>query len=290
MSNPITRPVLRYHGGKFGIRGTLADRIIAEFPPHRVYVEAFGGGGSVLMRKPRSYAEVYNDRWDAVVNVFRVLRDPATAAELERRLRLTPFARAEFEQTAAAHIAEVTDPVDLARLTIMRSFMGFASGASNPFYATGFRSNSNRSGTTPAYDWQHYPDHIAGFVDRLQGVVIENRDALAIIPQHDSADTLFYVDPPYVHATRSDKARPQREYVFELTDEDHRALAATLRNVKGMVVLSGYDSELYTCLYDGWRQLSFGALAAGARARTEVLWFNAAAWERKGHAAGRLFA
>lgn len=85
--------MLRYHGGKW----RLAPWIIGFFPPHRVYVEAFGGAASVLMRKPRSYAEVYNDLYGDIVSLFRVLRDPSSAQELERRLRLTPFARDELE-------------------------------------------------------------------------------------------------------------------------------------------------------------------------------------------------
>jgi len=85
---------MRYHGGKW----KLAPWIIGHFPPHRIYVEPFGGGGSVLMRKPRSYGEVYNDAWGNVVNVFRVLRDHAD--EIERLLYLTPFSRDEFELTS----------------------------------------------------------------------------------------------------------------------------------------------------------------------------------------------
>src|SRR5579863_6792854 len=87
------RPVLRYHGGKW----KLAPWIIEHLPEHRVYVEPFGGGASVLMRKARSYAEVYNDKWDVVVNVFRVLRDAEKAIELKRLLELTPFSRTDFK-------------------------------------------------------------------------------------------------------------------------------------------------------------------------------------------------
>ena len=76
----MDRPVLRYHGGKF----LLAEWIISYFPRHRCYVECFGGAGSVLMQKQRSRSEVYNDKWDLVVNVFRVLRDEKNAQRLKK--------------------------------------------------------------------------------------------------------------------------------------------------------------------------------------------------------------
>ena len=86
--------VLNYHGSKY----SLAPWILRHLPPHRVYVEPFGGGASVLLRKRRSYAEVYNDLDGEIVNFFRVLRDPALRADLINACRLTPYARDEFDQ------------------------------------------------------------------------------------------------------------------------------------------------------------------------------------------------
>ena len=111
-------------------------------------------------------------------------------------------------------------------------------------------------------------------IARLRGVVIEQRDAAAVIRQHDSPGTLHYVDPPYPHGTRGTGGR-QRDYRHEMTDDDHRALAATLHAVEGRVVLSGYPCDLYDReLYADWHRVEKATLADGARKRTEVLWIN----------------
>ena len=263
MSAPF-RPALRWHGGKW----LLAPWIISHFPKHQVYVEPFGGAMSVLIRKPVSYAEIYNDLDKAVVNFFRVLRS-ARAQDLIEALRLTPFAREEFVEA----YAESDDPVEQARRLVIRSFMGFGSNGHNR--ATGFRANSNRSGTTPAHDWANYPDALAAIIGRLRGVTIENRDAIAVMQQHDSDRTLHYVDPPYVLGTR-DKGN---DYRFELSDADHRALADSLNKLTGMVVLSGYRCDLYDDLYRDWRRADRKAHADGARDRVESLWFKPGSYE-----------
>lgn len=262
----IARPILRYPGGKF----LLAPWIIEHFPPHRVYTEAFGGAASVLLQKTRSYAEVYNDLDGEVVNLFRVLQDEKQAEKLQIRLELTPFSREEFKLS----YEKSDDPVTQAQRTIIRSFMGFGSdgAAGRP---TGFRANSNRSGTTPAHDWMVWPETLWQYVERLSGVVIENRPAIELLQQHDSAETLHYVDPPYPLSTRHGKM-----YRHEMTDDDHELLAEVLHSLGGgMVVLSGYDSDLYARHFGGWKQVRRNSYADGARERVEVLWFNPAAWD-----------
>lgn len=268
-----TRPVLRYHGGKW----KLAPWLISHFPPHQTYVEPFGGAASVLMLKPRSHGEVYNDLDDEVVNVFRVLRDPAMGPELRRRLELTPFAREEFRDA----YGEPKDQLDRAHKMMIRAFMGFGSASMTRKHITGFRFNSNRSGTTPASDWAHFAPAVDALIARLRGVVIENKDYRAVIADHDGPETLIYADPPYVHATRSSLANKNGNrghyYRHDMTDDDHREMAAILRAVRGMVVISGYGCELYDReLFPDWIRHETKHMADGARARIEVVWLNPA--------------
>ncbi len=256
------RPLLRYHGGKW----KLAPWILRHIPSHRVYVEPFGGGGSVLLQKPRSYAEVYNDLDGEIVNLFKMARD--RGEELAQLLELTPFSRVEFVDSYQGH----ADPLEQARRTLVRSLMGFGSaGASGN--STGFRANSNRSGTTPARDWMNYPEHLRAIIQRLRGVVLENRDASEVMRAHDCEEAVHYVDPPYVHATRSLRTRAP-SYRHEMDNAEHEALAAVLAALRGRVILSGYRCELYDRLYAGWRRIDAAAHADGARVRTESLWLS----------------
>jgi DNA adenine methylase len=258
-----TRPALRWHGGKW----LLAPWILEHFPEHRVYVEPFGGAASVLIRKPRSYAEVYNDLDGDVVSFFRVLRSER-AGELIASLRLTPFAREEF----LTAYDKASDPVEEARRLVIRSFMGFGSDGFNRDRPTGFRANSSRSGTTPAHDWVNYPDSLREIVERLQGVCIESRPAIDVMKQHDAPTTLHYVDPPYMHDTRKSGHR----YRHEMDAEAHGELLGTLLRLEGIVVLSGYPHALYDAALSKWWRVERKALADGARPRTEVIWMNRA--------------
>lgn len=268
----VTRPALRYLGGKW----RLAPRLIAHFPPHRVYVEPFGGAASVLLQKPRAYAEIYNDLDGEVVNLFRVLRDADLAGELVKAVALTPFARAEFEGAYTPS----NNVVERARRLVVRSYMGHGNVAYRLDRTTGFRRNSNRSGTTPAHDWANLPPALGVVAERMAGVVIEARPALEIIEHFDSPQTLIYADPPYVHATRSQKRTrlaPSTGYAHEMLDAEHVALLTALRRAQGMVIVSGYATPLYDQLLAGWRRLELDTYADGARPRVEVLWVNPAA-------------
>ncbi len=159
MDKLLDRPALRYHGSKW----RLADWIIESFPPHECYVEPFGGGASVLLQKPRSWLEVFNDLDGAVVNFFRVLRERPD--ELIRAIELTPYAKEEWQQA----MGEAADGRKLA---------------------------------TPAAVAFTEIEHLYQVAGRLRGVQIEHDEALTIIQRYDGAGTLFYLDPPYPGSTR----------------------------------------------------------------------------------------
>lgn len=263
------RPALRYHGGKW----RLAPWIIEFFPPHRIYTEAFGGAASVLLQKPRTYAEVYNDLDGDIVNFFRVLRDPATRGQLIDACALTPYSRTEFDLAWDP----TDDVVERARRTAVRAAMSFGSAGSTKG-RSGFRIDTRRKHGVASHIWAAYPAGIGLVGERFQGVVIENRPAMSVLIQHDQADTLHFIDPPYLPSTR-DRHAVDRYYRHELTQMDHHELLGVVKRLQGMVVLCGYPSALYDAELGGWQRHETSSRASGNRGavlRTEAVWLNPA--------------
>lgn len=266
-----TRPVLQYHGGKFRI----APWILSHFPQHNVYVEPFGGAASVLLQKTRVAAEVYNDVEHGIVGLFRILREPYQAAELQRLMELTPFARDQLDWAHEPAISEM----DAAHKLLVRSFLGRGSDASTRQGKAGFKTLLSDERALSAQAFARWPDCIPMFTERLRGVVVENRPAIEIIEQFDTPGTLIYADPPYLHSTRSalrGNRSKKHGYKHEMTDADHRDLASVLHGARGMVVLSGYPSDLYQELYADWQQHTTSSVADLGTKRTEVVWLNPA--------------
>jgi len=260
-----SRPILRYHGGKW----MLAPWIIQHFPPHRIYVEPFGGGGSVLLNKEPSSVEVYNDLDQRITRFFRVLRDEGE--ELRRRLTLTPYSEVEFCEASEPD----ADEIEQARRDFVRWRLSLG-GRGGSFSFTLHRVRRGMADVVSGY-LSMIDEQLPLIIERLRRVEIVRRPAVDVIRVWDSPETLFYCDPPYVHETRHESSRDV--YGCEMSEDDHRELADVLQGCLAKVVLSGYPSPLYEELYNKWRKTHFDIAnhAAGGRSKarkTEVLWMN----------------
>ena len=270
MESKIKHPAIRYHGGKF----RLASWITSYFPAHRCYVEPFGGAASVLLRKQPSEAEVYNDLDGEIVNLFRVLRDAEQSRKLVEACALTPYSREEFN----CAYQPTDDVVERARRTVVRAAMGFGSAGATKG-CTGFRLDTKRNSATAQAIFARQPDNLAAVASRFAGVLVENRDAIQCMLDHDTENTLHFVDPPYVHDTRVNVAK-NSAYRHEMTNSEHLALLEEIKALQGMVIICGYVSDLYNDALSSWRRVTRTTSAngqAGSVPRTECLWINQAA-------------
>lgn len=257
----MKRPALDYYGGKW----KHANEIIKNFPAHKSFVEVFCGAASITLRKPRSKNEIINDIHNEVVNFFYVLRD--RNMELKTLLEKTPYSRTEYLLCRT----NSDDSLEQARRTVVKSWFGIGDSLDNK---TGFRVSLTQGGSTTA-PWLKYTDYLHLYAERLRGVIIENLDYREILRRYDRTDTLFYMDPPYVADQRSKK----HAYLHDWNDQDHNELLNNLKNIKGKVVLSGYDTNIYDAL--GYEKKYFVGNTQSAN-RIECLWIKETTKESEG--------
>lgn len=256
----VTRPAFRYYGGKW----KLAPWIISKFPRHQHYVEPCGGAASVLLQKPISPIETYNDLNGDVVNFFKVLRE--RPEELAHVIRWTPWARQEFEASREC----VGDELERARRFWVYQTMG-VDAAPGKGSSTGWRMESQSlKADCDRIDRDRTVGILFDAAKRIRSVQIESRPMNDVIMRLDGRGTMFYIDPPYVSGTRTHR---RDMYGVEWSDSDHSEFIEIVQNLEGFCVISGYASELYEPLERaGWHREDTKAVNNSGDTRTESLW------------------
>ncbi len=263
------RIVFGWYGGKF----SHLDELLPLLPECHHYCEPFAGSGSVLINREPSPIETYNDIDGEVVNFFRVLRDQHE--ELIRGIALTPFSREEYYGAIYCRTKEISD-VERARRFYIRARQtrtGLAQTASLGRWAN--CKDTSRAGMSGVVSrWLGGVDALDDIAQRLLRVQIENRPAIDVIRLYDSSKTLFYCDPPYLHATRGDA----KAYEFEMDENQHHEFAEAVNTCKGLVAVSGYDHPLMDDFFKpgSWFK-TFGpdkTIHSTKGIRREVLWTN----------------
>lgn len=258
------RPILSWFGGKY----YMVKKLLPLIPEHKHYVEVYGGAASLLVNKEPSPIETYNDLNNGLVALFRVIKDEQKVKEFIKNITLTLYSRQEFND--AKGWDKCADEFEKAQKFYIRYRMshggagcGFAT--TKNFVRNAMASQVSKYLTAIPLLWEMHK--------RFRTVTIENMPALKLIANYDSADTFFYLDPPYVKSTRVNKD----DYDYEMSDTDHADLVDTLLTIKGKALLSGYDNSIYKKLEDnGWKIKSWEQRKHLNKKilREEKVWFN----------------
>ncbi len=239
-------------------------------PSHIHYVEPFFGGGSVLLNKsPEGISEVVNDVHHELTNFWRVLQNEQKFEEFKRVVEAVPFSQVEWEDAHQKSDSPVREAVHFfirCRQSRAGKFDGFA---------TLSRNRTRRKMNEQASSWLTAIDGLAAVAARLKHVVILCDDAVNVIRSQDGKNTLFYLDPPYVHETRVTTA----DYEFEMSGEQHEELLAAIDRCTGHVLLSGYPNELYDRRLKNWNKfdIEIDNKASSAKRKPrkiERIWMN----------------
>ncbi len=256
-----------WYGGKISHLDFLLP-LIPQDATH--FCDVFGGSAAILLNVDPYPVETYNDLDSELVNFFETLRNQGP--KLIKAIGLTPFSREELARACTAE--QGLSKLERARRFYIRARQtrtGLAQTSSEGRWAhCVLTSRAGMSGAVSR--WLGSVEGLPEIAQRLQRVQIENAPAVETIQRYDTAETVFYVDPPYVHSARGDAAA----YGYEMTDQDHESLAKVLNQVRGRVVLSGYRTDLYDRLYRKWRRVDAAERNCNSvrKLRRESAWLN----------------
>ncbi len=256
-----------WYGGKFSHLDFLLP-MIPQDATH--FCDVFGGSAAVMLNVHPYQVETYNDLDSELVNFFETLRNQGP--RLIKAIGLTPFSREELVQACTSERG--LSKLERARRFYIRARQtrtGLAQTSSEGRWAhCVLTSRAGMSGAVSR--WLGSVEGLSEIVQRLQRVQIENAPAIEVIQRYDTPETVFYVDPPYVHSARGDASA----YGYEMTDADHEVLAEVLNRVRGRVVLSGYRTDLYDRLYRRWHRVDAEERNCPSvrKPRRESVWLN----------------
>ena len=276
----ISNAPVQYFGGK----GSMKAKLLPMIPYNQLYVEPFCGGSSIFFARHPSPVEVLNDLDKDLINLFRFLQDPDKFERLQHRLTYTLYSRAEF-----AHAIEIIKSEDASEEDrAWAFFVGKNQGFSGIYINEGNWGRGFSIVASPVSRWLMRLSMLPDWHKRLACAQIDCVDAIKCIRFWDTEDTVFYLDPPYIHDTR----KGNDEYNHEMANEQHKELIDTILHCKGAIVLSGYPHAIYNELdANGWNKTEFETTANSAAKtrisgiqgkgsalklvpRTEVVWRN----------------
>lgn len=215
------KPILRWPGGKT----RLLTSILPLIRPHKLYVEAFGGGLAVFLAKPPSPAEVVNDFNGGLVNLYR-----------HAQFHLEPLlSEIQFPLTSRADLAALIEQPGLTGLQraaryLLRNRLSFGGGGTS--YAVSKQGQPSR---------ENILANLRALSARLDKVSVENLSYERLFTNYDSPDTCWFLDPPY--------SVGKIDNYDAWTDDTMSTFAARVLDLAGDWIVTVNDSPLNRSLF-----------------------------------------
>lgn len=218
---------LVYYGGK----QRISDWICSMIPKHRIYCEPFFGGGAVFFTKAPSFLEVINDKNECLVNFYLQIQNHFE--ELAAKISTTLHSETMYLRAKKIYNGEIqVDDIEKAVATwLVFTQSRLASAQAGWRYDNG--TDGSHYGIVELHNRQNFCPWLQ---KRLSKVQISCRDAHQVIRNRDTAETFFYLDPPYPGTNQG--------HYGGYTFNDLENLLRCLQNIKGKFALSNYPSPL----------------------------------------------
>jgi DNA adenine methylase len=218
--SPYVRPVMIYRGNKY----RLLDWILPKLPKMPRYIEPFGGTAAVLLNRAPADFEIYNDFEPHWGDLIRLIQNDVEL--ITEYIDWCPYARAEYE---SAQRGSAYGKVARAAAWYLRHTVSY--GARGNW----FQQGAEAAPKVQSYrrDYEIWPT----LQKRLQGIGVFSVSYDQLFRDHDTEDTLWYCDPPYLGT--------QGFYQKDFGPSDHHQFLNKVQQLKGHVVVSHFAHPLY---------------------------------------------
>ena len=236
-----------------------------------IYCEPFCAGASVFLNKQPSCEEIISDADPGVIAVFKALRDEPQ--EFVTRIKRTRYTERAFKMAQNRSEKPFDDYMDRAVNEFVLRRM--SRGGLKRAFAWSERKRGGKPGDLNA--WETMIELLPLISERVKNANILSEDFVKIVKVWDEDETLFYLDPPYLHSTRSEGTT--NAYEYELTVEDHINMLHLANNARGKVIISGYASPLYNRNLKEWtcqkkNVANHSSQSKSKERRVECVWMN----------------
>jgi len=216
--------IVSWYGGK----QRLARQIISIMPEHEHYVEVFMGSAAVFFNKPKSPRNCINDINENLVNLFIQVRD--NYDELAEKAYWTLCSRKQYVAFVKLYENNFKDATLVERAV---AYLFLVRSNFNNQIGTGFAASIDSNSATFNLSLLN---RLKLAREKLDGVIIENKQYFEIIEKYDQNGSMFYLDPPYWVA---DIRTYYYENIFNKTK--HIVMAQALDKCKSPWIVS-YDN------------------------------------------------
>jgi len=200
----------------FGSKRQLLPKILPIIPPHKTYVEAFGGGAAVFFAKPPAERSILNDRDPFIARFYQ--RFSCNAVDRCKKIKNV----CEFAEKARERVAEgssdICDQIAARRFSIVSDVTGGMKKTECKIRPVVTKQLSKKCGE---------------YEKRLRKATITSDDFRDVFRRHDGPDTFTFMDPPYPGTTQPYRGDPK-----SVRPADVCALA---KRAKGKVLITYND-------------------------------------------------
>jgi len=237
LSTPFCRQGNKYYHRK---------DIVPIIPPHKRYVELFAGSGAIFYNKAKAEENILNDLDTGVAQRFNMIKNASLDFDkYNQSLDSLAKVRAYYDKP----VKTKEDKLLHAIIQTCYGFSGKPVVKSTGIYKPGNPLDKLRR-------------HLDDWKEALKDTKIENKDYAEVIKKYDSADTFFFLDPPYENTDKD------FEYAQDL-DFDFQRLADVLFRIKGNFLMTINDSPNIRKLFKNFQVKTWNVRAGwhGSRAK-----------------------